>query len=117
MIGAIVILFGSLVAQKQLIEDLADRDWNVGIYMLISVVVAYGPSLLWLWFVSRRWGTGDVLADLGVRFRWVDLGWGPLIWACSVVGVAVTVGILRAFDVPYRGNLERGRSTRPSARR
>lgn len=106
VIGAVIILFASLVAQNRLIDQLADRRWNIVIYMVISVVVGYGPSVLWMWFLSRRWGTGSVLADLGVRFRWIDLAWGPLIWISTIVAVGVTVGILRALDVPYRGNLE-----------
>lgn len=106
VVGAIVILFASLVGQRQLIDHLVERDWNVFVYMAISVVVGYGPSLLWLWFLSRRWGTGHVLTDLGVRFRWVDLGWGPLIWLSTAIATGVSVGIMEALDVPYRGNLE-----------
>lgn len=106
VVGAVVILFASLLAQNRLIDHLVERRWNVFVYMAISVVVGYGPSVTWMWFISRRWGTGRVLADLGVRFRWVDLAWGPLIWISTIIAVAVTVGILNAFDVPYRGNLE-----------
>ena len=68
---------------------------------------ATGRRCVWLWFASRRWGTGDVLADLGVRFRWVDLGWGPLIWI--VHGRrrwASRSGSCVRLDVPYRGNLD-----------
>lgn len=106
VVGAVLILFGSLVAQNRVIDGLVDRRWNVFVYMAISVVVGYGPSVVWLWFATRRWGTGHLLADLGVRFRWVDLAWGPLIWISTIVAVAVAVGLMRAFDVPYRGNLE-----------
>jgi len=106
VVGAVLILFASLLAQNRLIDHLVDRRWNVFVYMAMSVVVGYGPSVVWMWFVSRRWGTGRVFGDLGVRFRWVDLAWGPLIWISTIIAVAVTVGILNAFDVPYRGNLE-----------
>jgi len=113
VVGAIVILFASLVAQRRLIDGLVDRDWNVLIDMLVSAAVGYGPSVLWMWFVSRRWGTGKLTADLGVRFRWQDLGWGPLIWIGTHMGVAVAVLTMHALDVPYRGNLEAQVSTSP----
>lgn len=110
MLGAMVVLFGSLLLERDLIDRLLDRDWPVFFYMGIAVVVGYGPSVLWLWFASRRWGTGDVFADLGIRFRWQDLGWGPLIWLCTAVAVAATVGIIQVFDIPYRSNLDVGQS-------
>jgi membrane protease YdiL (CAAX protease family) len=105
-IGAIVILAASLIASRELLDSIIDRDWNIVVYMFIAVVVGYGPSVMWLWYASERWGTGRPFADLGVRFRWVDLAWGPLIWICTIVGMGVTLGVLRVFDVPYRGNLD-----------
>ena len=74
--------------------------------MGLSVLVGYGPSVIWLWFASRRWGTGDVTADLGIRFRWQDLGWGPLIWLGTTIGIGITVGLIRVLDIPYRSNLD-----------
>ena len=47
-----------------------------------------------------------MFADLGVRFRWVDLGWGPLIWVSTVAAMGIAVGLMRVLDVPYRGNLD-----------
>ena len=105
-IGAIVILAASLIASRELLDALIDRDWNIVVYMAIAVAVGYGPSIVWMWSASRRWGTGHVLSDLGVRFRWVDLGWGPLIWIGTVAAMGVAVGLMRFLDVPYRGNLD-----------
>ena len=105
-IGAIVILAASLIASRELLDALIDHDWNIVVYMAIAVAVGYGPSIVWMWFASRRWGTGHVLSDLGVRFRWVDLGWGPLIWIGTVAAMGVAVGLMRFLDVPYRGNLD-----------
>jgi membrane protease YdiL (CAAX protease family) len=105
-IGAIAILAGSLIASRQLLDALIDRDWPIVVYMLIAVVAGYGPPVAWLWYASRRWGSGRPLADFGVRFRWVDLGWGPLIWIATIVAMGVAVGLMRALDVPYRGNLD-----------
>ncbi len=105
-IGAIAILAASLIASRELLDSVIDRDWNIVVYMMIAVVVGYGPSLVWMWYASRRWGTGRVFGDLGVRFRWVDLGWGPLIWLCTVAAMGVAIGLMRVLDVPYRGNLD-----------
>jgi hypothetical protein len=106
VLGALVILAASLIAQRPLLDALVERDWPVPVLMGLSVAAGYGPSLLWLWFVSRRWGTGRVLADFGVRFRWIDLAWGPLIYVCTIVAMGATLVLFQAVDVPYRGNLD-----------
>lgn len=105
-IGAIAILAASLITTNQLIDSLADRGWNVVVYMAVVVVTGYGPSLAWLAYASHRWGTGRVFSDLGVRFRWVDLGWGPLIWISTSVAMVTTLALMKVLDVPYRGNLD-----------
>ena len=56
ILGAMVVLAASLLTERELLDRLVERDWNVVAYMAVAVVVGYGPSLLWLWFVSRRWG-------------------------------------------------------------
>jgi uncharacterized protein len=106
MVGAMVVLFVSLVAQREMIDRIVEHNWPVFVYMGLSVLVGYGPSVVWLWFASRRWGTGDVAADLGIRFRWHDLGWGPLIWLCMAVNTGIAVALIRVFDIPYRSNLD-----------
>ena len=105
-IGAIAILAASLIASRELLDSIIGRGWNIVVYMMIAVVVGYGPSLVWMWYASRRWGTGRVFRDLGVKFRWVDLGWGPLIWISTVAAMGIAIGLMRVFDVPYRGNLD-----------
>jgi membrane protease YdiL (CAAX protease family) len=105
-IGAIAILAASLIASREVLDAVIDSGWNIVVYMAIAVAIGYGPSLLWLWFASARWGTGRVFSDFGVRFRWVDLGWGPLIWLSTVVAMGVSLAVIEIFDIPYRGNLE-----------
>ena len=105
-IGAIGILAASLIASRELLDSVIDRGWNIVVYMFLAVVVGYGPSVVWMWYASRRWGTGRVFGDLGVRFRWVDLGWGPLIWISTVAAMGIAIGLMRVLDVPYRGNLD-----------
>jgi membrane protease YdiL (CAAX protease family) len=105
-IGAIAILAASLIASRELLDAVIDRGWNIVVYMAIAVAVGYGPSVLWLWFASAHWGTGRVFSDFGVKFRWVDLGWGPLIWLSTVVAMGVALAVMKVLDVPYRGNLD-----------
>jgi uncharacterized protein len=106
VVGAMTILAGSLVGSRVLLDGLLDRDWPVPALMVVSVVIGYLPSVAWLWFACRRWGSGRPLADLGVRFRWTDLGWGLIAWAATLVAMGIALAILREFDVPYRGNLD-----------
>jgi uncharacterized protein len=105
-IGAIGILAASLIASREMLDAIIGRGWNIVVYMMIAVVVGYGPSLVWMWYASRRWATGRMFRDLGVKFRWVDLGWGPLIWIGTVAAMGIAIGLMRVFDVPYRGNLD-----------
>lgn len=42
---------------------------------------------------SRRWGTGRLGPDLGLCFRWSDIGWGPLVWLLAF-GSAVAIGVV-----------------------
>jgi membrane protease YdiL (CAAX protease family) len=104
--GAVAILAVSLIGSRPLLDALIDRDWPVPVLMLASVVLGYAPSVLWMIYASRRWGTGRVAADLGVRFRWTDLAWGPLIWLTCLLAMGGSLLILEALDVPYRGNLD-----------
>jgi CAAX protease family protein len=106
VLGAVVVLAGSLIANRALIDATLDERWNVFVYMAISVVVGYGPSVVWFLFVSRRWGTGHPRTDFGVRFRRSDLGWAPLIWLSTALGVGVVVRLIDLLGVPYRSNLD-----------
>jgi membrane protease YdiL (CAAX protease family) len=104
-VGAVAILVASLVLTKALIDALVGRSWPLVTYIAISAIGSYGPSLAWLMVVRRRWGGGR-FAAIGWRFRWADLGWGPLTWVAAVgtqIGVAVLVLVL---DVPLSSNVE-----------
>lgn len=106
VIGAVVILAASLIGSRLLLDTLIDRDWWVPILMAVSVVAGYAPSVAWLWYASRRWGSGRPLSDLGVSFRWVDLAWGPLIWLATIAAMGIVLNVVQAVDIPYRGNLD-----------
>lgn len=105
-VGALVILLASLVGGRLLIELLIGLRWPVLVYAGLLAVIGYGPSVLWCWYVSRRWGTGRLSTDIGLRFRWSDLGWGPLIWISAVVCQVVVAAVVLTIDIPTSSNTE-----------
>ena len=105
-IGAVVVLAVSLVASRALIDALVRFDWSIVVYAAISVLVGYGPSVWWCLYAAGRWGSGDRRTDLGLRFRWSDLGWGPLVWLSAFVAQAVVAILVTLLDVPFTSNTE-----------
>jgi uncharacterized protein len=104
--GAIAVLLVSLIASRFLIEHLVQFEWPIVVYVAISVVLGYGPSVWWCWYSTGRWGTGDRRADLGLRARWSDLGWGPVIWLAAVFAQGTMAVIVTALRVPLTSNTE-----------
>jgi membrane protease YdiL (CAAX protease family) len=101
-----VVLTTSLVSSKILLDALVDFRWPIAVYVAVLAVVGYGPSLGWCWFVSRRWGTGRLGADIGLAPRWSDLGWGPVVWLAALAA-QVTAGLLVvALGVPVASNTD-----------
>jgi uncharacterized protein len=105
--GALIILLLSLVAGRLLVDVLTRFDWPLLVYVALLTTIAYGPSVAWCWYVSRRWGTGRVAADVGLRFRWSDAGWGPIIWIAAFVVQIGIAALVIAFDIPITSNTER----------
>lgn len=104
-VGALVILTTSLLVGKGLVDLLVDLDWPVVVYVAILVTIGYGPSLVWCWYVRRRWGGGRA-AGIGWQFRWSDLGWGPLTWLCAIGSQIALAVIVLLLDVPISSNVE-----------
>lgn len=104
-LGALGILTASLVVGKLVIDALVDRGWPLAVYIAISVLVSYGPSVAWGLRVRRRWGAGR-LDPLGWRFRWSDLGWGPLTWFAAVVSQLLVTALVLWADVPLSSNVD-----------
>ncbi|MFP5326789.1 MAG: CPBP family intramembrane glutamic endopeptidase, partial [Acidimicrobiia bacterium] len=63
----------------------------------------YGVVAFILVRASRRWGSGRFGADFGLRFRWSDLGWGPLTWLLAFLA-AVVVGVALAPFPEFQGS-------------
>jgi uncharacterized protein len=72
----------------------------------IAMVLGYGPAVIWASISARRWGTGDLLGDLGFRARWADLGWGPVIWMCAIITQILLGAVILAVDLPTVSNTD-----------
>ena len=104
-LGALAVLMVSLVLGKVIVEALVSYDWPLIVYIAISVVLSYGPSVVWGIYVRRRWGAGR-LVSLGWKFRWSDLGWGPLTWLAAVVSQSVLAAAVLIFEIPLSSNID-----------
>lgn len=104
-LGALLVLVVSLVVGKAFVDWLIQFDWPVMLYVVVLAVVGYGPSLVWGAIVRRRWGAQQ-LTSLGWRFRWADLGWGPLTWVAAVGTQLVFGAIVLVFDIPLSSNVD-----------
>lgn len=104
-LGALVVLVASLIVGKTLVGALIDLDWPVIVYVVLLALIGYGPSLVWGWYVRRRWGAGRI-ASTGFSFRWSDLGWGPLTWIGAIATQLVMAAIVLVLDIPLSSNVE-----------
>ena len=105
-VGAVVVLIASLIASRYLLDALAERGWPLLVLAAIGIVVGYGPSVWWCWFASRRWGSGHLARDVGLRFRWSDAGWGPLVWLAAFGCELAVLLVVQLAGIPLVGNTE-----------
>lgn len=105
-IGAIVVLSVSLLASKYVLDALLRFEWPIVAYVALLAVSGYGPSLWWCRYASRRWGTGRTADDLGLRPRWSDLGWGPLVWLAAIGCQLAIAAIVLLLDIPIANNTD-----------
>ena len=104
--GAVVVLTTSLVSSKLLLDALVGLGWPIAVYVAVLAVLGYGPSLAWCWYVSRRWGTGQLGADIGLAPRWADLGWGPVVWLTALAAQVAAAVVVMTIGVPVASNTE-----------
>lgn len=105
-VGALVSLAVPLVASRWLLRPFADHDWPIVAYVAVAGLLAYGPPLVFWRYASRRWGRNTPAADVGLSFRPVDLGWGPLTWLACLAGQTVVALLVVTFHVPFQSNTE-----------
>jgi membrane protease YdiL (CAAX protease family) len=72
----------------------------------VAAVIAYLPGLLLWRYVARRFVAGHPIDAVGLRIRWVDLGWGPLTWLAAVVAEVVVGNLIVALKVPFVSNTD-----------
>lgn len=104
-VGALVILTTSLLVGKLLIDVLVELDWPVLVYIVLLVLIGYGPSVGWCLYVRRRWA-GGTAAGIGWRFHWSDLGWGPLTWLGAIGTQIAVAALVLLLGVPLSSNVE-----------
>jgi len=105
-VGAFASVVAPLVAGRYVLQWLAEFRWPIAVYVVLMGIVGYGPPIaFWRW-ASRRWGSGDPRADVGLSARWADVGWGPLTWLSCVVAQVMVAAIVLAADIPFESNTE-----------
>ncbi len=72
----------------------------------VFYLVVYGGLALLVVQVSRRFGTGSLRADLGLWFRWSDLGWGPLLFVGTRIAQVLVTAPIIASSVGVRDSSE-----------
>ena len=103
--GAVITLLISLVSSRYLLRAITRFEWPIFVYVTIVAIIGYVPALLWCWYSSRRWGTGHFRADVGLKARWVDTGWGPITWmACLLTQVVVGLLVV-GLRIPFTSNI------------
>jgi membrane protease YdiL (CAAX protease family) len=95
ILGSIVL--GTLVAFGLL---LAGRDLNSG-WILVAVAAPWIALAGWPLLVTLRRGNGPVV-DLGLRWRWPDVGWGLLggvaAFGAGLLASLLTIALIGDFD-------------------
>jgi membrane protease YdiL (CAAX protease family) len=103
---AVVVLLGSLLLSGVGLLIATELGIPTAIGLGLAMTIGYGPSVVWAVVSARRWGSADLLGALGVRAKWVDLGWGPLIWLVAI-GVQILLGaLILVTDLPTVSNTD-----------
>jgi hypothetical protein len=105
-VGALLSMAVPLIASRFLLRSLAGQHWPIAVYVVLAGVIGYGPPVVFWRYASRRWGSGDARADIGLRFRWADAGWGPLTWLAAFVGEAIVAVVITATKIPFENNTD-----------
>lgn len=98
----------------QLLGALDETSLIAGLLSLALLVVGTVGMPVTAWFASWRWGTRRFVADLGLRFRWIDIPLG----IAAAFGLMITLIVINVITtligLPKGSNLndvaENGRS-------
>jgi membrane protease YdiL (CAAX protease family) len=105
-IGGLAVIMTSLLIARSIVGALLSLDLPFAVYVGALIVLGYGPALLYSLWAVKRWGTGSVIGDLGLRPRFADLGWGVVLWMSAIFAQLVTAVILLVLAVPTGSNIE-----------
>ena len=103
---AIIVTVVALVGSRLVLEALGGLEWPIIVYVALSVVLAYGPMVAFCVWASRRWGTGSLADDAGLTVKWVDAGWGPVVWLAALAGEIAVAIVVVATRIPIESNTE-----------
>ncbi|HEY5875122.1 MAG TPA: type II CAAX endopeptidase family protein [Ilumatobacteraceae bacterium] len=103
---AIIVTVVALVGSRLVLEALGGLEWPIIVYVALSVVLAYGPMVAFCVWASRRWGTGRLADDAGLTVKWVDAGWGPVVWLAALAGEIAVAIVVVATRIPIQSNTE-----------
>ena len=96
----------SLIADKYIVNALVRFRWPIAVYVVIAAVVGYLPLVLVCRAVVDRFAAGSLRNDIGLAFRTVDLGWGPVTWLASLAAQIVVAIIILTLHIPLVSNTE-----------
>lgn len=100
----VAILAASLLIQKFVLPEVL--SWlPVVLYVVIATAFVYLPSFFWCLYVARRYASGRILHDLGLKIRGADLGWGALTWLAVIMGNVALMLIIQAIGIPFTSNV------------
>lgn len=105
-VGGVVALAVPLAASRFVMRPFSDLPIPAAVYVAVAALLAYGPTLLYWRFASRRWGSGRLRADVGLGARLGDLGWGPLTWFACLVTQGLLGYVVTVTKVPFRSNFD-----------
>ncbi len=105
-VGAMVVLTVSLITSKFVLEGLVRFDWPLIVYVVLTGLIGYGPSVAWCVYTSRRWGTGRLADDIGLAPQWADVGWGPVIWLAALGAQMAMAALVVGLGVPISSNTD-----------
>jgi len=95
-----------LVLSRFVLRGLAGFRWPIAVYVIIVALIAYVPPLAFWRYASRRWGSGDACADIGLHMRRSDAGWGPVTWLACLAAQVVVGSLVLATKIPFQNNTD-----------
>jgi uncharacterized protein len=106
----VAILAVSLLVEKFAVSPVLDA-WSLvpaGVVAAVGVLVVYLPSLLYCLWAARRWGSGNVLADLGLQIKGADIPLGFLTWVGAIIGIGILRVLIASAGIPFTSNVGGG---------